>query len=127
MENSIKSMPYKEEVLRYGKKSALFAIIYAVYISILGVAFLFVNSLDFINLRDNDGNLTLLGDTMTLIILVPLSLIPLLLLVKKKGAGFRSIGLHFDNYKEVILYGIFMLAVLFMLADGFLPGILANW
>ena len=118
MENLTQQSPYKDEVLQYTKKDALHALLFTVYISLLIAAYWVL-----MNAFRVDG----IEGQLTGIVLVMIALFPLFFVVRAKKQGLRSIGLHLCKWKQMLGVGLFFVAVLMMLFNGLLPGLLAGW
>ena len=109
---------YKDEVIQYTKKDAVHALLFAIYIYLLNLAYWVL-----INVFNLDGTLKQLFG----VVLVLIALLPLFFIIKAKKQGLRSIGLHLCDWKKMLGVGLFFVAVLMMLFNGLLPGLLAGW
>ena len=116
--------PYQEEVAQYAKKDAIHALLFAAYIALMTIVFLIVVLV--FNLSDNDRQISFVGRLLD-VGMVTLYLVSLFVIVRKKGQGLRSLGLHLIEWKKALGAGLIFLAVNLFLFDGLLPGLLANW
>jgi len=112
------NLQYEQEISKYGKKDALIALLFAVYIIALTFAFWII-----MTVFDVSGIAGLLyGIALALV-----ALSPLFLIVRIKRQGLRSLGVHFTNWPQAVGAGLFFVAVFLLLFNGLLPGLLAGW
>ena len=122
--NNTTQQSYKEEVMQYTKKDAIHALLFAAYVVLIALV---GNTLMIIfDLTDDDGRMTFAGYLMN-VGSVFLHLVPLFVILKKKGQGFRSLGLHVIGWKKALFAGLFFVILFLMLFQGLLPGLLAGW
>ena len=110
---------YKEEVAQYTKKDALHALLFVAYLALLLTAFnVLANA---VNLDGLAWQLSFVGMGLFLVIL------PTFVIVKKKGQKFGSLGFHLLGWKRALGAGLLIAAVILMVLNGILPGLLAGW
>ena len=112
MNNINRPATYKEEVAQYTKKDAIHALLFFAY----GVVFLTANSF----FHHSDAGSEILS-TISEMGIIPYTLfrmrtaffmlVPLFIIVRKKGQGLRSLGLHLIEWKKALLAGLFLVAV----------------
>jgi len=116
MDNLKQPSTYKEQVAQYTKKDAIYALLFAVIFMTLPILHhLLLPAL----LPEVWGGLI---DVLMLVLLVAL-----FVLVRKKGQGLRSIGLHLTGWKKAVAVGLILMLVTQMLLEGLLPGLLSGW
>ena len=109
---------YKHEVAQYTPKDALHALYFATYILLLTLAF-WVLTVIF----DVSG----MAGQLSGVLLVIVALMPLFYVIRRKRQELRSLGLHSENWKRAIIAGLFFVAVLLLLYNGLLSGLIAGW
>jgi len=108
--NDVNRLPtYKEEVSQYTKKDAIHALLFFAFIML-------ISSVPF-------------GPTGQIVNLafVLMQFVFLFVLLKRKGQGLRSIGLHLIDWKKALAVGLVFVIVCLMLNEGLLPGLLGGW
>jgi len=117
---------YKEEVAQYTKKDTNTALLYAIYLAMLALGTRFL-AMEF-GLRDIDGIWTFWqGQIINSFVFIPLFLVPAFVIVKKKGQGIGSLGLHLKDWKKALFVGILFFIVPLLLHDGLIPGLRGGW
>jgi membrane protease YdiL (CAAX protease family) len=120
MNDSIRPATYREEVAQYTKRDGIHALLYIGYILLVLIA-ITILMVDF-----NHDN-PLIARFLTVILPIPLYLVPLFVVLRKKGQKISSVGLHLIGWKKALCVGLFIVAVFLMLFDGLLPGLLGGW
>ena len=122
--NKITRSSYKEEVTQYTRKDAIHALLFVTYLAVLtfGSSILMI----MFDVIDGDGQMTFAGYLLGMGLAL-LTLAPLVIIVKKKGQGLDSLGLHLADWKKSLFVGLFFAIVFLMLFRGLLPGLLAGW
>ena len=121
--NNIIRPSYKEEVMQYTKKDAIHALLFVAYIILLTFS-LSILMIVF-DVTDADGQMTSVGYLLG-VGLALLTLTPLIVIIKKKGQGLCSLGIHLIDWKKNLFAGLFFAIVFLMLFRGLLPGLLAD-
>ena len=100
---------YKEEAAQYTKKDAIYALLFFAAIMVLNVVVPIWISGYWVNLGFNIVQFVIL-----------------LVILKKRGQGLRSVGLHFMDFKKVLVVGL-VFAVIVILINGLIPGIIMGF
>ena len=112
-------LDYKDEVKQYTKRDAVHAMLFAVYVSLITLGYWLLMAY---------FEVSGIVEQLFGILVVLAALLPLFYLITRiKRQKLRSLGLHLANWKKAVYAGIFFVAVLLMLYNGLLPGLLAGW
>ena len=125
--NDVNQPPtYKEEVAQYTKKDAIHALLYFVFfVLLISISVVLFNTVPV--LWDSDGHFTIMGQAVNVFVMVPVYLITLFIILKKKGQKLRSIGLKLTDWKKALAVGLFFVVVFLFLFDGLVLGLLGDW
>jgi len=105
---------YKQEVSKYGKKDAIIALCFFVYICVVNYALMVLS------------RLTSLGDIANTLIAFGFIVVPCFAIVMLKKQSIASIGIHTKNLWSALGIGA-VLAALILLLRAFIPGLVEGW
>jgi len=104
---------YKEEVTQYTKKDAIHAL-------------LFFTAIVFSNLLVRVIPVLPMGYNVNLVF-VSIQLVMLFVILKKKGQGLRSVGIHAIDWRKVLCAGLVFAVACLMLFNGIISGLFEGW
>ena len=125
MNNKTHEQSYQEEVAQYTKKDGIHALIYAGYTAV--ILFLFFVIVDGVgsDLFRVDGQLTFVAQLSGIVISLT-TLLPLFVILKKKGQSLRSVGLTLIDWKKSLIGGLIFVVGIILLTTV-IPGLLMGW
>ena len=125
MDNTERILSYNEEVAQYTKKDGIHALLLVAWTAITALLFfMIVDGFDLF--RNAEGSLTFAAELLGITFVLPFNLIPLFVILKKKGQTLKSVGLHIIDWKKSLAGGLLFVVVLVCITV-IVPGLLMGW